>query len=298
MRHFGDGIWRKKTAKLLRRKFDSMYVTKDVYEIYNHLLENCGQEALSDVPYEKRKIPYEDVYPMLYLKYRLIGGNAHKNIKHLVIDEMQDYSYLQYVILQQLFNCRMTILGDRAQTLDREQHDVLRFLPKIFGKGIRTIVMNKSYRNTWEIAKYAEKISGVTDIELLKRHGKEVEVRSFPEEEEMLRMIAEQSSEALGREDGGFETAAVITMTEEEAFDIYRLLKNRGVEASYVDRDSSAFRKGLTVTTFYLAKGLEFDQVFAIRGQKENPLSEQAEYICATRALHELYVYEVKSICE
>ena len=211
---------------------------------------------------------------------------------------MQDYSYLQYVILQQLFNCRMTILGDRAQTLDREQHDVLRFLPKIFGKGIRTIVMNKSYRNTWEIAKYAEKISGVTDIELLKRHGKEVEVRSFPEEEEMLRMIAEQSSEALGREDGGFETAAVITMTEEEAFDIYRLLKNRGVEASYVDRDSSAFRKGLTVTTFYLAKGLEFDQVFAIRGQKENPLSEQAEYICATRALHELYVYEVKSIRE
>ena len=284
--------------ELLRRKFDSMYVTKDVYEIYNHLLENCGQEALSDVPYEKRKIPYEDVFPMLYLKYRLIGGNAHKNIKHLVIDEMQDYSYLQYVILQQLFNCRMTILGDRAQTLDREQHDVLRFLPKIFGKGIRTIVMNKSYRNTWEIAKYAEKISGVTDIELLKRHGKEVEVRSFPEEEEMLRMIAEQSSEALGREDGGFETAAVITMTEEEAFDIYRLLKYRGVEASYVDRDSSAFRKGLTVTTFYLAKGLEFDQVFAIRGQKENPLSEQAEYICATRALHELYVYEVKSIRE
>ena len=76
-----------------------MYVTKDIYEIYNRLLEACGQERLSDVPYEKRKIPYEDVYPMLYLKYRLTGGNARSNIKHLVIDEMQDYSYLQYVIL-------------------------------------------------------------------------------------------------------------------------------------------------------------------------------------------------------
>lgn len=111
----------------------------------------------------------------------------------------------------------------------------------------------------------------------------------------MLREIAAQSAEALDREDGRFETAAVITMTEEEAFDIYRLLKNRGVEACYVDRDSSAFKKGLTVTTFYLAKGLEFDQVFAVRGRKENPLAEQAEYICATRALHELYVYEVKN---
>ena len=84
---------------------------------------------------------------------------------------------------------------------------------------------------------------------------------------------------------------SVITMTEEEAYDIYRLLTKRGVDAAYVDRDSSAFKRGLTVTTFYLAKGLEFDQVFTIRGAKENPLAEQAEYISATRALQELYVY-------
>ena len=89
----------------------------------------------------------------------------------------------------------------------------------------------------------------------------------------------------------GYETGAVITMTEEEAYDIYRLLIKRGVDAAYVDRDSSAFKRGLTVTTFYLAKGLEFDQVFTIRGTKENPLAEQAEYISATRALQELYVY-------
>jgi len=72
-----------------------------------------------------------------------------------------------------------------------------------------------------------------------------------------------------------------------------RMLKLRGINVSYVDRNSSAFKKGLTVTTFYLAKGLEFDQVFALRGAKENPLKNQAEYICATRALHELYVYEI-----
>lgn len=58
-----------------------------------------------------------------------------------------------------------------------------------------------------------------------------------------------------------------------------RLLKLRGINVSYVDRNSSAFKKGLTVTTFYLAKVLEFDQVFALRGAKENPLKNQAEYI-------------------
>lgn len=276
--------------ELLSRKFDGMYVEKDIYAVYNRLLEYCGQEPLSNVPYERRKIPYEDVYPMLYLKYRLTGESVHKNIKHLVIDEMQDYSYLQYLILARLFHCRMTILGDRAQTLDKTQRDVLRFLPKIFGKDIRTVIMNKSYRNTWEIAVFAAGISGVTDIELLERHGKDVEERTFSTEEEMLLAIRDNLN--VGAD--GYETAAVITMTEEEAFDIFRLLKNRGVDASYVDRDSSAFRKGLTVTTFYLAKGLEFDQVFAVCSPEDNPLSKQAAYICATRALHELYMYKTE----
>ena len=281
-------------SELLKNKFDSMYVTKDLYQIYNWMLEDYGYDLLPDVPYERRKVQYEDVYPMLYLKYRLVGRSSQKNIKHLVIDEMQDYSFMQYVILKNLFQCRMTILGDYAQTMDTKQHDVLKFLPKIFGKEIRTVIMNKSYRNTYEIAKYAEKISGITGLELLERHGKEVEEQRFRTEEELLDAISEHLN--LGAE--GYETGAVITMTEEDAYDIYRLLKNRGVDAAYVDRDSSAFKRGLTVTTFYLAKGLEFDQVFTLRGRKENPLAAQAEYICATRALQELYVYQVEEDTE
>ena len=48
----------------------------------------------------------------------------------------------------------------------------------------------------------------------------------------------------------------------EKGFDIKERL-------SYLDRNSTSFKKGLTVTTFYLAKGLEFDQVFAVFPQKD-----------------------------
>lgn len=181
--------------------------------------------------------------------------------------------------------------GDYAQTLDTKQHDVLKFLPKIFGKEIRQVILRKSYRNTYEIARYAGEISGIRDLELLERHGKEVEERRFSSEDEMLEAVRENLR--LGSE--GYETAAVITMTEEEAYDIYRLLTNRGIDAAYVDRDSSAFKRGLTVTTFYLAKGLEFDQVFTIKGTEGNPLEKQAQYISATRALQELYVYQCEN---
>ena len=43
-----------------------------------------------------------------------------------------------------LIHIWMTILGDKAQTLDETMQDVLLFLPKIFGKKMRTIVLNKS----------------------------------------------------------------------------------------------------------------------------------------------------------
>lgn len=268
--------------------FQKMYVTTDLYEIYGWLLKDCGYPELSNAEYERRKLEYEDVFPMLYLKYRLKGSRKHKNIKHLVIDEMQDYSYLQYSILSMLFHCRMTILGDRAQTMDSECQDVTKFLPKIFGRKIRKIVMNKSYRNTLEIAEYAERIRGGEGLELFQRHGKEVEEFHGLSMVEMLENIEKQVKSSNAQ----YETAAVITMNESDAYDIYRLLKNRQLPVSYMDRDTSVFKKGMTVTTFYLAKGLEFDQVFAVLGRETNPLYKQAKYISATRALHELYVYE------
>ena len=271
-------------------RFLRMYVTTDIYQIYNWFLEDNGWETLPDVPKEKRVLAYEDVFPMLYLKYRLCSNNRkNKEVKHLVIDEMQDYSYLQYVVLDQMFSCSMTILGDRAQTVDAAPRDVLTFLPSIFGKNIRRIEMNSSYRNTLEIAEYAAKITDVKGIRYLERHGKPVTEKSCISKEEAMEEILRE----VRIDETGYETAAVLTMTEEEAAAAYCYLKSKRDDVNYIDRDSSEFRRGITVTTYYLAKGLEFDQVFVLEGKKESPLSAQFRYISATRALHELYVYSI-----
>lgn len=275
----------------IREQFESMYVSTDVYEIYNWLLEENNFPLLRELPVEKRVLAYEDVFPVLYLKYRLESGASRKNIRHLVIDEMQDYSYLQYVILKRLFPCSMTILGDKAQTVDEKMQDVLSFFSEIFGKNVRRIEMKKSYRNTAQIAEYAKAVSDVTGIEYVNRQGKEVEEIRNISYEEALEHICRNVN--LGED--GYETAAVLTMTEKEAREIYETLRSKREDVSYIDRDSSSFRKGITITTFYMAKGLEFDQVFVAGGDKENPLFKQFLYICATRTLHELYVYEFKS---
>ncbi len=297
----------------VKSRFYRMYETRDLYVLYNRFLRQEGFPSLPQVQYEKRKLRYEDVYPVLYLKYRLETQQEDSGVRHLIVDEMQDYSMIQYLIIQRLFKCRMTILGDREQTMDGEQQDVLTFLPKIFGKDIRRIVMNKSYRNTVEIASYANKLAGITEVELFERHGKPVVEKEFPGLEEALEsvvrelrlekqaVIAENADE--GVEDIiSYETAAVIARTADEARETYYILKEK-LEAegfdtkerlSLLHRDSTNFQKGLTVTTFYMAKGLEFDQVFSVfPGEDRSPIVEQARYIAATRALHELYMYEV-----
>ena len=119
----------------------------DFYVLYNRFLKKEGYQTLPRRPLEKRKLRYEDVYPVLYLKYRLSRQAERSNIKHLVIDEMQDYSRLQYLIIRRMFSCKMTILGDRAQTMADQQQDVLQFLPGIFGKdyGGNCVVCGKSH---------------------------------------------------------------------------------------------------------------------------------------------------------
>lgn len=277
------------TKVLMREWFMGMYETMDVYQIYNRILEENGFPVLPDVPREERVLPYEDVYPVLYLKQRLCETRKRKDIRHLVIDEMQDYSYLQYVILQNMFSCNMTILGDRAQTIDDKPHDVLQFFPKIFGKQLRQIEMKRSYRNTLEIAEYAANLVGIQDVSYLERHGKPVACCQFSSEKEALLAVRRR----LETESKTYETSAVLTMTEAQAKVAYQYLRKYCENVSYIDRDSSQFCKGIIVTTYYLAKGLEFDRVFVLGGEKENAFYSQFQYISATRALHELYVYEI-----
>ena len=151
--------------------------------------------------------------------------------------------------------------------------------------------MDKSYRNTVEIAAYAAEIAGITDLKLFERHGKPVCEKKITEEEVTAQILKE-----LRVQPDGYETAAVLTITDQEAWKMAAILKKElgDEQVTYMNKDSSRFKKGITVTTFYLAKGLEFDQVFTVWGrQPEDDLIRQAKYICATRALHELYMYQV-----
>lgn len=269
-------------------KINRMYVTTDPLELYNRFLAESGRE---EQLLQGTEIPYEDVYPLLYLKYSMNELPKRRKVKHVVIDEMQDYSYIQYRILQKLFDCPMTILGDRKQTMGERQQNVMTFLPEIFGKEIFYIDMKKSYRSTCEIMEYASQIvPEQEDTEYVKRHGEHPCVERIDTEAEMYERLANEV-----REQDTCQTQGILCLTQEEADTVYKGLLERGIQADRLTKDSMKFHTGISVMPFYLAKGLEFDAVYIPHvEQYQSALEKQAFYINVTRALHQLKLYQIE----
>ena len=268
-------------------KINRMYVTTDPLELYNRFLAESGRE---EQLISGAEIPYEDVYPLLYLKYSMNELPKRRKVKHVVIDEMQDYSYLQYRILQKLFDCPMTILGDRKQTMGETQRNVMKFLPEIFGKEIFYIDMKKSYRSTCEIMEYANQIVPEnSDTEYVHRHGEHPCEEQVRTEEELYEHLMDEM-----KNNRVYQTQGILCLTQEEADKIHAGLTQRGVQADRLTKDSMKFHAGISIMPFYLAKGLEFDAVYIPHVQQyQSPLEKQALYINVTRALHQLKIYRM-----
>lgn len=271
----------------IKKRMRNMYRTKKMKVLYREFLQTYGYHA--DLKMEN-KIPYEDVYPMIYLKY-LLWGSKKRRVKHLVIDEMQDYSYLQYQIIAKLFSCPMTILGDKAQCLDGKVQDVREFLREVLHEKGKMIELKKSYRSTYEIMEFARQFGNGDEVIPFTRNGKKPEVLKFVTEDEKYERLAYDI-----RNNKSAETIAVLTLSQKQTVLTADKLKDRmdDSEIHILNKDSTKFGTGIYVMPYYLAKGLEFDSVVVADGENmlyETPFGRQALYVCATRALHTFDIY-------
>lgn len=97
------------------------------------------------------KLEYADVFQLIYLKMRLEGvTNPRRSVKHLLIDEMQDYTPVQYAVLGKLFSCRKTVLGDANQSVNPCSTSNAEQIRGAL-QSATCVKLTKSYRSTWEI---------------------------------------------------------------------------------------------------------------------------------------------------
>ncbi len=78
--------------------------------------EEIGRLTLEQM--DRGRLTYEDATPFLYLTGLIEGFPSYNTVRHVIIDEAQDYSPFQLVFLNRLFPwAKMTLLGDFNQAI-------------------------------------------------------------------------------------------------------------------------------------------------------------------------------------
>ncbi|WP_234123516.1 HelD family protein [Clostridium hydrogenum] len=231
----------------------------------------------------------DDLAPLIYLRIKLEGIKLNKEIKHVVIDEAQDYSKLQFIVIKELTNCLgMTIVGDSNQRLipvAASNNIPMESLSEVLvDMDNETFKLNKSYRSTAEIMQYANKFLKNNNIVPLVRNGEKVEEIHVKCDEEFIEKADAALVEMKAK---GFETVGIICRNMEETKYFGKLLKNNDY-IKIVDRENIIYSGGQVVIPSYLAKGLEFDGVIMVDTDKSDN-KNKVSYVMATRALHKLY---------
>lgn len=265
-----------------RAKLDSWISREDVLDIYDRFNGN------------KKEYTINDLAPILYLAIKLEGKKATKDYRHVVIDEAQDYSPLQFKVVRELTGTKyFTIVGDVNQRLIKYSDLApMMELGKIFDDVNPEIYnLNKSYRSTYEIMEYANKYLDEDRIIPIVRHGKPVEEIEFHNNEELSESIIESLKEFSNE---GLESIAIITRDKEELEKVYNLISNK-VHLVKFDNEDVLYKGGNVIIPSYFAKGLEFDGVIIVdNGSSKDENEDLIKYIMSTRALHRLKEIQFK----
>lgn len=270
----------------VRAQIKSMFTCTNLKSFYKQFYTWAGVPEMFKMGKGSR-YEYADVFPYIYLGMLLEGFKAHRQIKHLVIDEMQDYSPVHYQVIARLFPCTKTILGDYHQSVNPLSASPAETIRDLLPES-ECMYMHKSYRSTVEITLFAQRIQPNPDLEPIERHGEAPEILQGSSSEDEIRIITGLLQDFLKSD---HRSLGLICKTQAQADALYEQIKSLGERVHLLDADSTTFSDGIILATAHLAKGLEFDRVvvpFVSAKNYRNTIDRHMLYVACTRAMHRL----------
>ena len=266
-----------------------------------HRLKKYDLEFIFDetkTAIEENRLEYQDVVPFMFLKSKIIGISANKNIKYVLIDEAQDYSITQYKIISMLFkNANISLLGDINQCISPfnsiQNYDKIISVLKTHKQGAIADYkeLSKTYRSTYEINDFAKKVfSEKANYSQVDRHGESVGV--FEQDTFNANEIVDRALELKK----SYNTVAIICKNISETLlykEIIQKQENPNLFRMVTKNDNIFVSDKIMIIPSYLSKGLEFDAVIVSNASSDNYSEEERNlmYVVLTRALHKLDVF-------
>jgi DNA helicase-2/ATP-dependent DNA helicase PcrA len=267
----------------------------DLAGLYRAFLQECAPELLQ----EDSSLRQEDL-PMLAMICRTVFGLKTKPLKHIVIDECQDFSPFQIELLKKTNPvATFSLVGDLYQGIRADEgiRSWDEWKGPVFEDRADLKQLTVSYRNTVEIMDLAQAVAGRYPIEGIcgtkpvLRHGEPPRIVPAANEKERLVLVREQV-QAWQAE--GWHSIALIEKTAEQAKKLYRQIGPE-LDAHLLSETDSEYRGGVMILPASIAKGMEFDCVGICDASAENFPDD--EFLCRilsvmmTRPLHRLCIW-------
>ena len=256
----------------------------DIVKIYNEFIDYLNNKTNNKFEHiDNEYLSYEDSILALYLKFELFNYPQDLNIKHIVIDEAQDYSLLQYKIINNTFyKSNYTIVGDINQTINiYNKYNSLKDINKIFSNS-KYVTLDKTYRSSKEIIDFTNKILNINNVcTVQKERNIPVVVKKTSKPyNELLKDLKELKGKSVG----------VITIDKESSSKLFDMLEKDNISCSLYDDAYSDYNDVIIIPS-YMSKGLEFENVI-IYNEKENYKDKDyLYYVVCTRAQSRLIIY-------
>ena len=271
------------------------FTLPDLAGLYRAFLEECAPELIT----EDDSLRQEDL-PMLVMICRAVFGLKTKPMKHIVIDECQDFSPFQVALLKKVNPAAtFSLVGDLYQGIRADEgiRSWDEWKGPVFDHRADLKQLTVSYRNTVEIMDLAQTVAarwpidGICETKPVLRHGEEPRIVRAQNEKERLALIRDQ---VRAWQAEGYHSIALIEKTAEQAGALFRRI---GAElgARLLSETDAEYRGGVMILPASIAKGMEFDCVGVCDASAESfPDDEflcRVLYVMMTRPLHRLCVW-------
>ena len=263
-------------------------------------LAQAGEIALTAPTGAGQALGLTDIAAALYLDYA-INGFRSERFEHIVVDEAQDVSPLEMLLMQMnSANDTFTILGDLRQgVLPYKSIGNWNQLATLFKReNVSRLESRVTFRSTKQITRYANRI-------LQELPGRTKIPRPYDRNGDRPRLV--RSGSAAGMHSAITESVkrlssladvrsvAVLTKWRQTARDISRALGDQGVAEVAILSEGGVIETDLTVSSIILTKGLEFDAVIVANVRKDNFNDTEFDrlllYLACTRARHHLELH-------
>ena len=225
----------------------------------------------------------------LYLRL-LVTGRGDTDARYVMIDEVQDYTVAQLMVLSRHFSrAHFLMLGDEHQAI-REGTASFAQIRKLFGRThgqVDECRLLTSYRSSPEITTlFSGLVEHDAPVKLASVHraGVAPRIEALPGRDEFLAALRKQVAAA-------HEMEGLTALVAADDGAVSWLAKQlRDCDVTVIKNNNELPAAGVVLMSLRLAKGLEFDQLIipdaSAEAYPDTPLARRRLYTAVSRAMH------------